>query len=147
MKDSMKTTLAKDPGTNRAWWIVDAQDRVLGRMATRIANRLRGKDKPNYTPHVDTGDFVIVINADKVKLTGKKEENKIYRRYSGWRSGLKETSAATMRKQHPDRIVKTAVRGMLPKNRLSRTHLGRLKVYAGEAHPHAAQQPKPENFS
>ncbi len=142
MKDAMKTTLAKDPGTNRAWWIVDAQDRVLGRMATHIANRLRGKDKPSYTPHIDTGDFVIVINADKVKLTGKKEDLKIYQRYSGWRSGRKETTASAMRKQHPERIVKMAVRGMLPKNKLSRMHLGRLKVYAGAEHPHGAQRPK-----
>lgn len=142
MKDAMKTTLAKNPGTDRAWWIVDAQDRVLGRMATHIANCLRGRGKPSYTPHIDTGDFVIVINADKVKLTGKKEDLKTYRRYSGWRSGLKETPVSAMRKQHPERIVKHAVQGMLPKNKLSRTHAGRLKVYAGAAHPHAAQSPK-----
>jgi large subunit ribosomal protein L13 len=142
VKDQMKTTLAKDPGVNREWWVVDARDRILGRMATQIANRLRGKDKPIYTPHMDTGDFVIVVNADKVKLSGRKETLKTYQKYSGWRGGRTETTLAKMRQQHPDRIVTMAVRGMLPKNKLSRQHLSRLKVYAGEAHPHAAQQPK-----
>lgn len=142
MKDAMKTTLAKDPGADRGWWIVDAQDCVLGRMATKVAHRLRGKDKPSYTPHIDTGDFVVVVNADKVKLTGRKEDLKLYQTYSGWRSGRKETSVSSMRKQHPERIVKMAIRGMLPKNKLSRAQLSRLKVYAGEAHPHEAQQPK-----
>jgi large subunit ribosomal protein L13 len=138
----MKTFVAKDPGDNRDWLLVDAQDKPLGRLAVQIANTLRGKNKPTYTPHVDTGDFVVVINAEKVKLTGRKDEQKVYQRYSGYRSGLKEIPVAVMRERHPDRIIKLAVRGMLPKNNLSRRMFRRLKVYAGVEHPHAAQNPR-----
>ncbi len=137
----MKTTLAKDPGDNREWIVIDAEGQHLGRMAVQIANVLRGKNKPTFTPHVDTGDFVVVVNAEKVVLTGKKEEKKLYRRYSGWRGGLKETTAAAMRERHPERMIQHAVKGMLPKNNLSRKMFSRLKVYAGTEHPHDAQQP------
>jgi len=141
MKDTSKTFLPRDPGANRSWIIFDAKDKHLGRLATKIADALRGKDKATFTPHVDTGDFVIVINAAKVHLTGKKNEQKKYARYSGYRSGLKETTAAVMRERHPDRIIKLAVKGMLPKNKLCDGMASRLKVYAGEEHPHAAQKP------
>jgi len=139
----MKSFVARDPGTDRKWLIVDAQDKPLGRLAVRIADVLRGKDAPTYTPHVDTGAFVVVINAEKVKLTGNKEEQKVYQRYTGFRSGLKETTAAGMREHHPDQMVRLAVRGMLPKNNLGRKVLRRLKVYTGEEHPHKAQNPTP----
>lgn len=137
----MRTTVAKDPGDNRAWFVVDAEGKPLGRLAVRIANVLRGKTKPTYTPHVDTGDFVVVVNAKKVKLTGRKNEQLIYHRFSGYRGGLKEIPVAEMRERHADRLVKLAVRGMLPKNNLSRQMFSRLKVYAGGEHPHAAQKP------
>ena len=138
----MKSFVAKDPGTDRAWLLVDVADVPLGRVAVKIADALRGKDKPTYTPHVDTGDFVVVVNADKVKLTGNKDDKKIYHRYSGWRSGLKEIKASAMRERHPDRMIRLAVRGMLPKNTLSRHTARRLKVYAGPEHPHEAQNPQ-----
>ncbi|MBN2301132.1 MAG: 50S ribosomal protein L13 [Lentisphaerae bacterium] len=138
----MKSFIPKDAGENRAWILVDAKDKVLGRLAVEIANVLRGKDKPTYSPHVDTGDFVVVINADKVKLTGKKNERKTYQRYSGYRSGLKEIPVSVLREKHPDSIVKLAVKGMLPKNNLCRKIINRLKVYAGNEHPHAAQKLK-----
>lgn len=138
----MKSFIARDPGLNRDWVVVDADGKRLGRLAVSVANMLRGRNKPTYTPHVDTGDFVVVINADKVALTGRKEANKMYHRYSGHRGGLKSVSAATMRERHPDRMIKLAVRGMLPKNTLSRKAFGRLKVYAGAEHPHEAQQPR-----
>ncbi len=138
----MKTTLPKDPGVERTWFVVDADGQPLGRLAVEIANTLRGKNKPTFTPHIDTGDFVVVINAEKVKLTGRKEEQKLYKRYSGWRGGLKETVAAAMRERHPERMVKLAVRGMLPRNTLSRQMISRLKIYAGSEHPHSAQQPQ-----
>lgn len=138
----MKTFLPKDPGNDRSWLLVDAQDKPLGRLAVKIANILRGKNKVTFTPHVDTGDFVVVINAGKVKLTGRKDEQKIYQRYSGYRGGLKEIKASVVRERHPDRLIKLAVRGMLPKNNLSRKLFRRLKVYAGDRHPHAAQNPR-----
>ncbi len=138
----MKTFLPKDPGQDRDWLIVDVKDKPLGRIAVKIANALRGKDKPTFSPQVDTGAFVIVINAEKVKLSGKKEEQKIYQTYSGYRSGLKETTAAEMRAKHPDQIIKLAVKRMLPKNNLSRHMFSRLKVYAGEDYPHTAQKPQ-----
>jgi large subunit ribosomal protein L13 len=137
----MKTTLPKDPGDKRGWVLVDAEDIALGRLAVGVANVLRGRDKPTFAPHVDTGQFVVVVNAEKVKLTGRKNEQKIYQRYSGYRGGLKETTAAVMREKHPDRIISLAVKGMLPKNNLSRKMQRRLKVYAGEKHPHEAQNP------
>ncbi len=138
----MKSFVAKDPGENREWLLIDAEGKVLGRLAVEIARALRGKDKPTFTPHIDTGAFVVVVNAEKVKLTGRKDVQKIYQRYSGYRDGLKRTPVAEMRKRHPDRIIRQAVHGMLPKNTLSRLTLSRLKVYAGAEHPHAAQQPR-----
>lgn len=135
-----RSFLPKEPA-QRAWVMVDAADQPLGRLAVRIANALRGKHRPTFSPQVDTGDFVVVINAARVRLSGKKEEQKIYHRYSGFRGGLKEIPAATLRQRHPDRLVKLAVRGMMPKNTLARNALRRLKVYPGKDHPHAAQQP------
>jgi len=137
----MKSFVGKDPGADREWIVLDATDKPLGRIAVKIAHALRGKDKPTYTPHVDTGRTVVVINAEKVKLTGKKEDMKMYATYSGWRGGLKETSAAAMRARHPDRLIRLAVKGMLPNNNLSRKMFRHLKVYAGAEHPHVAQKP------
>jgi large subunit ribosomal protein L13 len=137
----MKSFQPTEP-ESRAWILVDATDRPVGRLAAAIAGALRGKDKPTYSPQVDTGDFVVVVNAEKVKLTGRKERKKMYSRYSGYRSGLKDIPAEAMRARHPERIVELAVRGMLPKNKLARNALRRLKVYAGGEHPHAAQMPK-----
>ena len=138
----MKTFLPVKGKIERAWILLDAEGQVLGRLASQIADILRGRHKPIYTPHIDTGDFVVVINAEKIRLTGKKEEQKFYARYSGYRGGLKEISAATMRERHPDRLIKLAVKGMLPNNSLSRKAIGKLNVYAGDKHPHAAQNPK-----
>ncbi len=138
----MKTYLAKKETVKRDWVIVDAKDQVLGRLAVKIANLLRGRDKPTYTPHVDTGNFVVVINADKIVLTGKKEEQKQYMFYSGYVGGEKRLSVSQMQARQPDFVVKRAVKGMLPKNRLARKMLTKLKVYAGEEHPHQAQEPK-----
>lgn len=142
----MKSFVAKDPGDNRRWVLVDAAEKPLGRLATGIADVLRGKTRPTYTPHVDTGDYVVVINAEKVKLTGNKEQKKIYQRYSGHRGGLKSIPASVMRERHPDRMIRLAVRGMLPKNNLSRGMFKRLKVYAGAEHPHAGQNPEQVDF-
>ena len=139
----MKTFIPKDPGTNRRWLVVDAKGQPLGRLAVRIANALRGKDLPTFTPWVDTGAFVVVVNAKDVKLTGSKEQDKIYQSYSGWRSGLKLTTAAQMRATYPDRMIYEAVEGMLPGNRIARDMMRRLKIYAGPEHPHAAQTPAP----
>jgi large subunit ribosomal protein L13 len=127
----------------RAWFVVDAQDRVLGRLAAQIASLLRGKHKITFTPHSDQGDFVVVINARRVRLTGRKPEHKMYRRHSGYMGGLKETSAARMLQVHPDRVLRLAVQGMLPKGPLGRRMLSKLKIYADAAHPHAAQKPQP----
>jgi len=142
----MKSFLPKEP-ENRDWILVDAAERPLGRLAVGIANALRGKDKPTFSPQVDTGSFVVVVNADKVKLTGRKEDQKTYKRYSGFRGGLKETPVSVMRERHPDRIVKLAVHGMLPNNKLAKKALGRLKVYAGSEHPHQAQNPRKVEFA
>jgi large subunit ribosomal protein L13 len=137
------TQPAKPADIVRSWYVIDAEDVVLGRLSTRVASVLRGKHKPIFTPHVDTGDFVIVINAEKVKLTGKKRETKTYYRHSGWPGGLKETTAAkVLDGPYADRVVETAVRGMLPKNSLGRQMLSKLKVYAGPKHPHQAQTPQ-----
>jgi large subunit ribosomal protein L13 len=142
-KDGVMTTwLPKDPGEKRPWALLDAADKPLGRLAVRIANMLRGKHRPTYSPHVDTGDFVVVINAEKVKLTGKKNEQKEYLRFSGYRSGLRRIRAREMRKRHPDWMIRLAVKRMLPKNHMSRRVIRRLKVYAGAEHPHAAQKPQ-----
>lgn len=137
----MKTFIPKDPGTARSWQLVDATDKPLGRLAVNIANTLRGKNRPSYDPSVDQGDFVIVVNAEKVRLTGRKMEKKEYQRYSGYRHGLKTISAETMITRHPDRVIMEAVWGMLPKNTISRKMMTRVKVYRGAQHPHEAQKP------
>ena len=137
-----KSTRPANPGDSRKWFLVDAKDQVLGRLAVMIANKLRAKDSPSFDPSVDAGAFVIVVNAAQVKLTGKKETQKDYQRYSGYRDGLKHFSAATMRRLHPDRIIKEAVWGMLPKNTIARKMMTRLKVFAGPEHTHAAQKPE-----
>ncbi len=138
----MKTTLVKEKDIARKWYVVNASGKILGRMAVKVANLLRGKGKVTFAPHQDLGDFVVVINAKEVKLSGKKEEQKIYRSFSGYRSGLKEHPAAFIRERSPERLVKDAVRRMLPKNRLMRKVFRRLKVYPGAEHPHIAQKPE-----
>ncbi len=137
-----KSTRPVNPGENRKWFLVDAKDQVLGRLAVVVANKLRAKDTPAFDPSVDAGAFVIVVNAAQVKLTGKKEEMKDYQRYSGWRDGLKHFTAAEMRAKHPDRMIKEAVWGMLPKNTIARKMMTRVKVFAGAEHTHAAQKPE-----
>lgn len=138
----MKTFVAKEKEVDRKWYLVDAKDKVLGRLATQIAMRLRGKHKPIFTPHADTGDFVVVINADKVTLTGKKWDKKIYYRHSGYIGGLKEITAKKLLEKKPRDILRFAVKGMLPKNSLGRRQLKKLKIYTGSDHPHEAQQPE-----
>ena len=138
----MKTYTAKAGDTQKNWVLVDAQNKVLGRLAVQIAMRLRGKHKPEYTPHVDTGDFVIVVNASKLRVTGRKPERKIYYRHSGYPGGIKETSFAKLHATRPDRVLQKAVKGMLPKGPLGYAMLKKLKVYSGATHPHTAQQPK-----
>lgn len=137
----MKTHLPKVNLDQRKWHVIDANGAVLGRLAVQIADMLRGKDKPVYTPHLDAGDFVVVINAEKVRVTGKKETDKKYMSYSGWKGGEKYRSVATVRAQTPEKLITHAVRGMVPKNRLGRVLMTKLKVYRGDQHPHAAQQP------
>ncbi len=136
----MKTYLPRE--IHRNWWVIDATDQVLGRLASHVALLLMGKRKPEYTPHLDTGDFVVVVNAEKVRLTGKKLDQKKYYRHSGYPGGLKVRTARQMLATHPERVIQLAVKRMLPKNRLGRRMLKRLKVYAGPVHPHAAQKPK-----
>ena len=138
----MKSYLAKPAEVDRKWYLIDASGVVLGRLAVKIANILRGRHKPTYTPHVDTGDFVIVINADKVRLTGKKEEDKKYMFYSGWMGNEKYRSVKEMRARRPAFILEHAVKGMLPKNRLARQMIKKLKIHTGSEHPHAAQKPQ-----
>ncbi|MBO6066811.1 MAG: 50S ribosomal protein L13 [Kiritimatiellae bacterium] len=132
---------AQNPGDKRQWFVIDAEGKPLGRLAVVAANKLRAKDLPTFDPSVDAGAFVIVVNAAKVALSGKKEEQKEYQRYSGFRGGLKQFTAAEMRASHPDRMIKEAVWGMLPKNNIARKMMTRLKVFAGAEHTHAAQQP------
>ena len=139
----MKTYVATPETRRRDWYVVDAEGKTLGRLATRIADTLRGKRKPEYTPHVDTGDFVVVVNADKVRVTGDKRAAKLYRRHSGYPGGLRSRTLGDMLERRPEEVIRLAVRGMLPRNRLGRKQLTKLKVYAGPDHPHAAQQPKP----
>ncbi|HOX55308.1 MAG TPA: 50S ribosomal protein L13 [Candidatus Paceibacterota bacterium] len=139
----MKTHLPKVNLDQRKWHVIDASGAVLGRLAVQVADVLRGKNKPVYTPHLDAGDFVVVINAEKVLLTGKKETDKKYMSYSGWKSGDKYRSVAQVRARQPERLITHAVRGMVPKNRLGRVLMTKLKVYKGAEHPHAAQQPQP----
>jgi large subunit ribosomal protein L13 len=138
----MKTFSAKPETVKRDWYVVDATDKVLGRLATELARRLRGKHKPEFTPHVDTGDYIVVINAGKIQVTGGKEDKKFYHSYSGYQSGLKTLSFRALRARKPERIIETAVRGMLPKGPLGRAMIRKLKVYAGASHEHQAQQPK-----
>lgn len=139
----MKTLVPKINMERRKWHVIDANGAVLGRLAVQIADVLRGKDKPIFTKHLDAGDFVVVINAEKIRLTGKKETDKQYMTYSGWRGGEKYTSVAQIRAKHPERLITHAVKGMIPKNRLGRVLMTKLKVYPGNEHPHAAQEPTP----
>lgn len=139
----MKTHLPKVNLDQRKWHVIDAEGVVLGRLAVQVADILRGKNKPVFTPHLDAGDFVVVVNAEKVVLTGKKELNKRYMTYSGWKGGEKYRSVAELRGRHPEMLIHRAVRGMIPKNRLGQVLLTKLKVYKGKEHPHAAQQPAP----
>jgi large subunit ribosomal protein L13 len=139
----MKTYTAKPREIEQAWRLVDADGQILGRLATEIADTLRGKTKPAYTPHVDTGDFVVVVNAEKVRVTGKKLEQKIYYRHSGYPGGLRERTLAEQLARRPEEVIRKAVKGMLPKNKLAAAQLRKLKVYAGPEHPHAAQNPAP----
>lgn len=138
----MKTFVANPNQVNRDWFVVDATDQTLGRLASQVAMRLRGKHKPTFSPHLDVGDFIIVVNADKIRLTGRKLDQKMYYRHSGYPGGIRSQSARRLLELHPTRLVSTAVRGMLPKNRLGRQMLKKLKVYAGPEHPHQAQQPQ-----
>jgi large subunit ribosomal protein L13 len=142
LNKSNKTFLPQKDAVDKKWWLVDADGVVLGRLATRVADILRGKDKATYTPFFDTGDFVIIVNADKIKLTGNKEEQKMYYKHSGYLGGLKETTFKHMKAKHPERIVTHAVKGMLPKNKLNRKILKKLKVFAGSEHKHRAQKPE-----
>ena len=139
----MKTFVAKPSTIRRQWYVIDATDKVLGRVASEVARRLRGKHKPDFTPNIDTGDYVIVVNAKKIRVTGDKEKNKYYFSYSGYQSGLKRASFTELQAKRPERIVEHAVKGMLPKNPLGREMFRKLKVYAGAEHKHAAQGPKP----
>ena len=137
----MKTHLPKVNIEQRKWHVIDADGAILGRLAAQIANTLRGKNKPTYTPHLDAGDFVVVINAEKIAVTGKKETDKEFMTYSGWKGGEKYKTVAHIRARHPEQLITHAVRGMVPKNRLGRRLMTKLKVYKGAKHPHAAQQP------
>jgi large subunit ribosomal protein L13 len=139
----MKTVVPKLKDVRRRWWIIDARGQVLGRVATRAAILLLGKHKPDYVPYMDVGDYVIVVNAREVVLTGRKEEKKVYYRHSGYPGGLKSVTAAQLRATHPERLIEWAVSGMLPKNRLRKVYLRKLKVYPDDRHPHQAQQPIP----
>jgi large subunit ribosomal protein L13 len=137
----MKTTLPKEGDIQRKWYVVNAAGKPLGRLAVKVANLLRGRNKPIFTPHIDTGDYVVITNARDVKLTGSKPVKKVYVRYTGFRSGKKETSFEMMHERHPERVIEKAVKGMLPHNQMSREIIKRLKVYPGAEHPHAAQGP------
>ena len=143
----MKTLSARPQDVEHDWYVVDAENQTLGRLAAAVARRLRGKHKASYTPHVDTGDYIVVVNADKVRVTGKKQTDKIYYRYSGYPGGIKAARFEEMIAKHPERVIEKAVKGMLPRNPLGRAVFRKLKVYAGSEHPHAAQQPKPLQLS
>ena len=138
----MKTVSIRAQDVRHGWLVVDAAGRTLGRLATEIAHRLRGKHKPEYTPNVDTGDFIIVVNADKVRVSGRKTTDKIYYHHTGYPGGIKGVPLGRMQAEHPERVIETAVKGMLPHNPLGRAMFRKLKVYAGPSHPHAAQQPQ-----
>ena len=139
----MKSYMARPQEVERKWHVIDAEDKTLGRLASEIARILRGKNKPQYTPHVDTGDFVVVVNADRVKVSGRKAEQKLYRRHTGYPGGLRETSYEQMMDRKPTDILRKAVWGMIPKTRLGRQQFKKLKIYAGPEHPHEAQRPEP----
>jgi large subunit ribosomal protein L13 len=139
----LKTYSAKKSEVTRDWYVVDAEGQILGRLATQIADRLRGKGKPEYTPHVDTGDFVVVINAEKIAVTGNKLDAKMYYRHSGYPGGLKQRPLRDQLERRPTEVLRKAVKGMLPRNRLARQQITKLKIYAGPEHPHEAQAPKP----
>lgn len=139
----MKTFTAKPETVQHGWYVVDASGKVLGRLASEIARRLRGKHKPEYTPHVDTGDYIVVVNVDKLRVTGRKSQNKIYHRHTGYPGGIYSTSFNKLQARHPDRVLKLAVKGMLPKGPLGYAMIKKMKTYVGTDHPHTAQQPKP----
>ncbi len=139
----MKTWTPKSAEIERRWWVVDADGLILGRLATQLASVLRGKHKPAYTPHVDVGDYVVVVNAEKIAVTGDRRAQKMYYRHSGYPGGLREMTLDEMLRRHPERVIRLAVRGMLPRNRLGRHMLDKLRVYAGPNHPHEAQSPSP----
>ncbi len=138
----MKTYSAKPGDVTQDWYVVDAADQVLGRLAAGLAHRLRGKHKPEFTPHIDTGDYIVVVNVEKLRVTGRKAQNKIYYRHSGYPGGLYSTNFAKLQARHPDRVLRLAVKGMLPKGPLGYAMLKKMKIYAGASHPHAAQLPK-----
>ena len=138
----MKSYMARPLEVERKWYVVDAEGKILGRLASEIARVLRGKTKPQYTPHVDVGDFVVVVNADRVVVTGRKAEQKVYRRHSGYPGGMKQTSYERMLERRAEEILRKAVYGMMPKTRLARQQMGKLKIYVGPEHPHAAQNPQ-----
>jgi large subunit ribosomal protein L13 len=139
----MRTVSAKPAEVNHAWYLIDATDKTLGRLSTEIARRLRGKHKPIYTPHVDTGDYIVVVNAEKIRVTGNKLNDKMYYRHTGYIGNMKKTNLNDLLNEHPTRVIETAVKGMLPKNPLGRAMFKKLKVYAGPEHKHASQQPQP----
>jgi large subunit ribosomal protein L13 len=139
----MKTVFAKKEDVKRAWYVVDASDKVLGRLASRIAVHLRGKNKPQFTPNADTGDFIVVVNAEKVRLTGNKLKNKVYYWHTGYPGGIRSATARERLEKEPEKVIEDAVWGMLPKNRLGRAMFKKLKVYKGEKHPHESQKPEP----
>ncbi len=143
----MRTYVPKQNEIEREWLVIDASNQVLGRLASEVARLLRGKHKPQYTPYLDTGDFVVVVNAERVQLTGRKREQKVYYRHSGYPGGLKQETAREMLEKYPERLIRRAVWGMLPKNRLGRKLYRKLKVYRGPEHPHEAQQPKTHQVS
>lgn len=143
LERGMKTQSTKPADVRRDWYVVNADGRILGRLATEIASRLRGKHKPEYTPHVDTGDYIVVVNAEKIRVTGRKRTDKIYYRHSGYPGGIRARSFEQMIEKQPERVIELAVKGMLPRNPLGRAMYRKLKVYAGPDHPHQAQQPKP----
>jgi large subunit ribosomal protein L13 len=143
----LKTYSPKEKDIERKWYLVDAKHQILGRLASQVARILRGKHKPIFVPYMDVGDHVIIINAEKVRLTGKKADQKQYRRHTGYPSGLRDTSFESMLANHPERVLERAIRGMLPKNRLGRQMFKKLRIYVGEAHPHSAQQPETLTFN
>lgn len=142
----MKTFSPTPADIDRQWYLVDAEDQILGRLAAQIAHRLRGKHKPEFAPHMDNGDFIVVVNCEKIRVTGTKMHDKLYYSHSGWVGGLKEISLEKLLASKPEEVLRKAVRGMLPKNRLGRAMLKKLKIYVGAEHPHAAQAPKPLTF-